>query len=129
MALIEESIDRRLVLSAAFGLAASMVVRPRSAFGRTETSAASDGPSLDRMIGEMIVMGFWGDHPTSPSARALPSWLRDGLAGGVIFFEDNLPSPEAATDLIQAFVKQRAGRYHSYAWTRKAVRWHVFAPT
>src|SRR5260221_12332695 len=108
MAVSENSIDRRLVLSAVFGLAASMVARPRSAFGRTETSTASDSTSLDQMIGEMIVMGFWGSDPTSPGARAISSWLRDGLVGGVIFFEDNLPSPHAATDFIEAF-REAAG--------------------
>jgi beta-N-acetylhexosaminidase len=103
-----KSIDRRLVLSAAFGLAASVVARARSAFVRTETSTASDSPSLDQMIGEMIVMGFWGSDPTSPGARAISSWLRDGLVGGVIFFEDNLPSPHAARDFIEAF-REAAG--------------------
>ena len=47
-------------------------------------------------------MGFWGADPTSPGARAISSWLQDGIVGGVIFFEDNLRSPEAATNLIDS---------------------------
>jgi beta-N-acetylhexosaminidase len=56
----------------------------------------------------MVVMGFSGDHPASPGAKAISTWLRDGLVGGVIFFEDNLGSPGAAIDLIHAF-REAAG--------------------
>ena len=56
------------------------------------------------MIGQMIIMGFRGESTDSPDARAIAGWLRAGLIGGVIFFEDNLPSPEQAkrfTDLFR----------------------------
>jgi beta-N-acetylhexosaminidase len=101
--------DRRLVLASAFGLAADIFARPRLPVRRVETPTTSDSLPLERMIGEMIVMGFWGSDPTSPGARAISNWLRDGLLGGVIFFEDNLPSPHAATDLIQAFREAAGG--------------------
>ena len=101
--------DRRLVLASAVGLAADIFTCPRSPVRRIGGPITSDGQTLERMLGEMIVMGFWGSDPTSPGPRAICSWLRDGLVGGVIFFEDNLPSPHAAMDLIQAF-RQAAGR-------------------
>jgi beta-N-acetylhexosaminidase len=55
------------------------------------------------MIGQMIVMGFWGTSTTSPGARAVLRWLRAGLIGGVIFFEDNLPSPQMARRFTSLF--------------------------
>ena len=100
--------DRRLVLASACGLTADILACPRWPVWSADAFAASDSSQLDRMIGEMIVMGFWGADPTSPGARAISSWLQDGIVGGVIFFEDNLRSPEAATNLIRTF-REAAG--------------------
>ena len=108
MAAFPGTTDRRFVLFSAFGLAVDIFEWKRcSVLGPGEPTAPASS-SLDRMIGEMIVVGFTGDHPTSPGARAISSWLRDGLVGGVIFFEDNLRSPEGAMELIHAF-REAAG--------------------
>jgi beta-glucosidase-like glycosyl hydrolase len=100
--------DRRLVLASAFGLTVDILACPRWSVWPADAFTASDSRQLDRMIGEMIVMGFWGADPTSTGARAISSWLQDGIVGGVIFFEDNLRSPEAATNLIHTF-REAAG--------------------
>src|SRR5215472_10785942 len=92
MVVFRGTTDRRFVLAAAFGLAADIFASECSPVRGASEPTASGSFSLDRMIGEMIVMGFTGDHPASPGARAISTWLRDGLVGGVIFFEDNLRS-------------------------------------
>jgi beta-N-acetylhexosaminidase len=92
-------------LSAALGLTTTLVSAPPSATKRIEPSIRSDKLSLDRMIGEMIVVGFWGSDAASPGARVVCEWLNRGAVGGVIFFEDNLPSPHAAIDILQSFLE------------------------
>ena len=54
--------------------------------------AEQDPGAIDRQIGEMIVVGFVGDAPEASGAKAVAEWLRAGLVGGVIFYEDNLPN-------------------------------------
>src|SRR5271169_4158708 len=94
---------RRIFLCAAAGLAATAAVPPCPAAQPLERPPTSDKLSLDRMIGEMIVIGFWGSDAASPGARVVCEWLRSGVVGGVIFFEDNLPSPRLASEIIQSF--------------------------
>jgi len=96
-------------MASTFWMAADIFARPRLSPRKVTTSAPLHTLSLDRMIGEMIVVGFWGSDPTSSGARTISSWLHDGLVGGVIFFEDNLRSPKAAIDLMQAFREAAGG--------------------
>jgi beta-N-acetylhexosaminidase len=101
-------VNRRTVLRGSLGLAISTVPAPFPVPQTVRQRTLSDELSLDQMIGKMIVMGFWGSDPASPGAQALCRWLKQGVIGGVIFFEDNLPSPHAAMHLTQAF-REAAG--------------------
>ena len=65
--------------------------------------ALSDRSTPDEMIGQMIIMGFWGSDPSSPGAQKITEWLKAGLIAGVIFFEDNLPSSAIVQNWIRAF--------------------------
>ena len=89
-------IRRRDLLTAALLLPAL-----RAGIGRAWAEPDTGAP--DRRIGDMIVVGFFGDAPDAPGARAVAEWLRAGLVGGVIFYEDNLPNPPAAKALTQFF--------------------------
>ena len=95
--------DRRGLLIAILGMLTA--ARPR--FALAGASPAVEGPvdrsALDERIGQMIVMGFRGDSTGSSGARAIAGWLRSGLIGGVIFFEDNLPSPQVAKRFTDFF--------------------------
>jgi len=95
-------IDRRGLLKVILGMLAA---RPRLAVAGNppSTEGATDRSALDEMIGQMIIMGFRGDSIKSPGARAIAGWLRAGLIGGVIFFEDNLPSPLEAKRFTNFF--------------------------
>ena len=99
MAVLPLSINRRALLAAALGLAAT----PKTVLAEAAYPPLPDRKSLDRAIGEMVVIGFYGAHPAAPGAKDVAEWLRAGLVGGVIFFEDNLQSPEATKTLTKFF--------------------------
>ena len=95
------NIRRRDFLTAALLLPAL-----RAGIGRA--LAEQEPAAVDRQIGDMIIVGFFGDAPETPGARAVAEWLRAGVVGGVIFYEDNLPNPAAARALIQFFAAAAA---------------------
>jgi beta-N-acetylhexosaminidase len=82
-------------------LTAALLIPAFSGMGRAR--ASQNLSTIDRQIGEMIIVGFHGDKPEAPGATAVAEWLRAGLIGGVIFFEDNLPNPSAAKALTKFF--------------------------
>jgi beta-N-acetylhexosaminidase len=100
--------DRRTVLCASLGLAISTAPAPDSERQTVRKITVSDKLSVDQLIGKMVVIGFWGSDPASAGVQAVCKWLKQGMIGGVIFFEDNLPSPQAAMDLTQTF-REAAG--------------------
>lgn len=95
------SIDRRTVLTAALGLSIASAGESASA-----QESAQRGPTNG--VGQMIMMGFWGADPKSAAARNIADLLHRGQIGGVIFFEDNFPSPAAARQLIKTFEEAAA---------------------
>jgi beta-N-acetylhexosaminidase len=92
---------------AAFG---ALVGAAASARAEKVNGVFQSGPdrSLDRTIGQMLIIGFRGADLNSPSVKAVSDWLKDGSIGGVIFFEDNLPSPELAKRLLAQFRRAAA---------------------
>jgi beta-N-acetylhexosaminidase len=96
-------IDRRGLLKAIFGMLAATPQLALAESPPTSEGGATDRSALDEMIGQMIIMGFRGDRTSSPGARAIADWLRSGLIGGVIFFEDNLPAPQEAKHFTDLF--------------------------
>jgi beta-N-acetylhexosaminidase len=91
---------RRLLLKASFGL----ICAPRIGLARsTIRNFGVVRRDLDGEIAQMLIMGFVGADTTSVGARAIATWLRSRLIGGVIFFEDNLPSPQQARSLTRLF--------------------------
>lgn len=95
-------LHRRDFLSSSLGLAGGILAGYSSRADPTATKVASN-PTLDEMIGRMVILGFWGSNPTAPGVQAVADWLKRGLIGGVIFFEDNLPSPSSAEQLTKLF--------------------------
>src|SRR3954447_8442173 len=66
--------------------------------------AKAKGLSLQRQIGEVLMIAFHGTTPPGYVQRA----LRQGRAGGVILFRANAPSPAVTRTLTRRL--QRAGR-------------------
>ncbi len=96
------SLHRRALLISALGLAGGLLSAHSLKAEQTEPVAASD-LALDEMIGQMVILGFWGSNPSAPGVLAVVDWLQRGLIGGVIFFEENLPSPSVAERLTKLF--------------------------
>src|SRR4051795_9523033 len=68
--------------------------------------AKARGLSLERQIGEVLMIAFHGTTPPGYVQRA----LRQGRASGVILFRANVPSPGVTRALTRRL--QRAGRHH-----------------
>jgi beta-N-acetylhexosaminidase len=72
-----------------------------------ETATAPSGcgmPRLDRMIGQMILVGFSGVTDTDPAVRAVREQLDKGAVGGVVLFPENIRSRDQVKNLI-AFLR------------------------
>lgn len=115
---IGQSVGRERHPSMTFGrrsflisaLVASGAIRPAIAAGPASLgdAAPSGDLSVEALVGRMIMVGFRGDEPGSPGAAAVRGWLAAGKIGGVLFFDDNLTSPDAARRLTKAF-REAAG--------------------
>lgn len=61
------------------------------------------GDELDRMIGQMIMVGFQGESVTDPWPGNLVQQIAAGRVGGVLFLQRNARSREAVESLTTAF--------------------------
>jgi len=59
---------------------------------------------LDRMVGQMIMVGFPGDDEKDAGVQAVRRQLADGVIGGVVLFPENIASPRQVKSLI-AFLR------------------------
>ncbi|MGI9407619.1 MAG: glycoside hydrolase family 3 protein [Hyphomicrobiaceae bacterium] len=69
---------------------------------------AKEDDKLDRMIGQMIMVGFHGQTTRSPGTRRIVSMLKDGRVGGVILMQRNMSSRQRLLALTRAFNKSGA---------------------
>lgn len=57
------------------------------------------GPSLDAMIGQMLLIGFHGTSPNGKNVRRVVSQIAKGQIGGVILMDRNIRSPQQVRTL------------------------------
>ncbi|MEZ5828501.1 MAG: glycoside hydrolase family 3 N-terminal domain-containing protein [Hyphomicrobiales bacterium] len=57
-------------------------------------------PSLDRMVGQMIMVGFPGDTEKDQGVIAVRQQIADGVIGGIVLFPENISSPKQLKTLI-----------------------------
>jgi Glycosyl hydrolase family 3 N terminal domain len=100
------TIDRRGLLGAALGCACTTAMAARACAQSGSFGEAS--PSLHRTLGRMMIMGYRGSDLASAGAKAVARWLEQGLVGGVIFSDENLPNPHAALRATQFFAEAAA---------------------
>lgn len=60
-------------------------------------------PSLDTMIGQMLLVGFQGTSPKGKEARRIVRQIAQGQIGGVILMDRNIRSPKQVRALTGAF--------------------------
>ena len=74
--------------------------------GVSLTAVAFEGEEpadLRRIYGQLLIVGFLGRQPGDPGVEAAARDLRDGLAGGVIFFDRNIADWDQLTGLTAYF--------------------------
>ena len=62
-------------------------------------------PTLDQMIGQMLLVGFNGSSPTGATAKRIAGLIARGQIGGVILFDRNIRSPRQVRALTAKFRK------------------------
>ena len=60
----------------------------------------SDRQRLDRMAGQMIMVGFLGDDEKDRGVATLRDQLAKGIVGGVVLYPENIRSPKQVKALI-----------------------------
>ena len=58
---------------------------------------------LADVVAELLLVGFHGASPSSPSARLLARQVRRGQAGGIFFMAQNIGSTEEMAALLRLF--------------------------
>jgi beta-N-acetylhexosaminidase len=59
-------------------------------------------PTLDQMIGQMLITGFTGSQPGDPGVETARQQIAAGVIGGVILLNRNIEDPAQLTALIQS---------------------------
>jgi beta-N-acetylhexosaminidase len=72
-------------------------------------AAAEPDPELNRMIGQMIMVGFPGMTPTDEGVRRVAEQLEAGKAGGVILMSRNIEAPRQLKQLTRALTRAGQG--------------------
>jgi beta-N-acetylhexosaminidase len=70
--------------------------------GLAQPNLAAAEPSLDLMIGQMIIVGFTGTKPDDAGVKAVQAQLAQGVIGGIILLDRNVTNPAQLTRLTAA---------------------------
>lgn len=65
--------------------------------------AREPAPSLDAMIGQMLLIGFHGSSPGGKHVRRITRQIANGQIGGVILMDRNIRSPRQVRELTSKF--------------------------
>ncbi len=76
----------------------SLILGP--AYGNRE-DAASKAPELQRMIGQMLIVGFSVASSKSPGFLSALADLEQGMAGGILFLPQNIASRSEIVAMVQ----------------------------
>ena len=90
-----KSLTRRLLLAAGLAALALAVAGLRTPGDLTPERYADTGDAqLDVMIGQMIMVGFDGRSERDAGVAAVREQLAKGTIGGVVFYPENIGSPQ-----------------------------------
>ncbi len=65
--------------------------------------AREQAPSLDAMIGQMLLIGFHGSSPSGKNVARIARQIAEGKIGGVILMDHNIHSPRQVRALTSKF--------------------------
>lgn len=72
-----------------------------------QAPARDAAPSLDRMIGQMLLVGFRGLTPDEAWPQKLAAQIKAGTVGGVLFMSHNVQSPQQIKALTGFLLQAR----------------------
>lgn len=64
---------------------------------------AANKPSLDEMIGQMVLIGFHGTKTTDPEVATTLEHVKKGKIGGIMLLGYNIENPQQMDNLIKEF--------------------------
>ena len=79
-----------------------LALSPQPVAAQTAPTDA-DTPSLEEMIGQLLIVGFYGSRPGERWPSTVRSQLANGQIGGVIFLKYNLKGAAGSKALIKSF--------------------------
>lgn len=82
-------------------------IRPKPAQRLANPAPVVTNVPIETMIGQMLLLGFWGDDAGDSWPQTLARQVRDGKVGGVLFLAHNVKSARGVKSLAQLF--QNAG--------------------
>lgn len=71
-------------------------------FGLAQPNLVAAEPSLEQMIGQMIIVGFTGTKAEDAGVKAVQAQLAQGSIGGIILLDRNVTDPAQLTRLTAA---------------------------
>jgi beta-N-acetylhexosaminidase len=74
------------------------------------SSSFAKYPSLEEMVGQMIMVGVGGSKPSDKWVKQLKIDIQNGKVGGVILFANNIDSPKRLKELT-AFLSTAKSKY------------------
>jgi beta-N-acetylhexosaminidase len=132
---------RKFLFLSTFALNAVIVlgaVCATAAMSGVSRAPSCGTPELERMAGQVIMVGFHGDDENDEGVRAIRAQLHTGTIGGVVLFSENIASRTRVKNLI-AFLRnarstprpfiavdqeggavQRLNRWNGYQWYSSA---------
>ncbi|MEC9368708.1 MAG: glycoside hydrolase family 3 protein [Pseudomonadota bacterium] len=76
---------------------------------RSASARATAEPTLDAMIGQMLMLGFEGTSPDAAGSRRMRRLAAEGKIGGVILMDRNIRSPAQTRALVASIRGDLAG--------------------
>ncbi len=73
--------------------------------GPSEVPSIHAAPGLDRMIGQMIVVGFRGANPSDPGVVEVRRQIGQGVIGGVMLMAPNIVAPGQTARLNKSILQ------------------------
>ncbi len=74
------------------------------------SSLFAKNPSLEEMVGQMIMVGVGGSKPSDKWVKQLKTDIQNGKIGGVILFANNIDSPKRLKELT-SFLSNAKSKY------------------
>jgi beta-N-acetylhexosaminidase len=74
-----------------------------------QLATPASGPTFEQMIGQMVMVGFFGTALPDPGVQTVLRQLQQGKVGGVLYLRDNVSSLDKIVQMNDAFLRAQPG--------------------